>query len=40
MYEWEFSELTGGIWTLRYDKNVKKIYEGDKVKNTNRDRNC
>ena len=32
MYEWEFNELTGGIWTMRYDKNFRKIYEGDKVK--------
>ena len=31
-YEWSFNECTGGIWTMRYDKNFRKIYEGDKVK--------
>lgn len=32
LYEWSFNECTGGIWTIRYDKNGRKIYEGDKVK--------
>ena len=31
-YEWSFSKCTGGIWTMRYDKNARKIYEGDIVK--------
>lgn len=30
--EWDFNPYTGGIWTMRYDKNVRKIHEGDKVK--------
>ena len=30
--EWDFNPYTGGIWTMRYDKNGRKIYEGDKVK--------
>ena len=34
-YEWSFNESTGGIWTIRYDKNFRKIYEGIDYKTNN-----